>query len=546
MVLQEQLDQQAAIYRQASSDYQQRRLAGPVDLFAERKILAELYTRVSQWFRDQADSYPCLDHTDRLFVDRILLARARTHLSRAEYLADPEAPITEGSLCLEYRRLDSLFQAAITSFERKQYVNLSHEPNKAMNLNSYIELLGKHWREVARDDGLHLEQVPADDASGYFPGAEYIITLDADSLLLPDYALRLIHIMEQPGNERMAVAQTPYSAVPDSPKVVERIAGATTDIQYIIHQGFTRFNATFWVGANAVLRKAALMDIRLEEEERGFPVARYIQDRTVIEDTESTVDLVHRGWRLYNYPERMSYSATPPDFGSLLIQRRRWANGGLIILPKLIRYLFSRPFRRSKVGEGVMRVHYLISITAVNFGLLLLLMYPFEEAMRNIWLPLSALPYFYLYGRDMVHLGYRWSDLPRVYALNLMLVPVNLGGVLKSVQQGVSGKKIPFGRTPKILGRTAAPRMYVLAELGLVVYIFFAASMDLLSGKYVHSAFSLANGILFLYVIWRFIGVKESKQDILLGTRKLSLRRKRKFVGVAELESRERVHSEAD
>jgi len=62
------------------------------------------------------------------------------------------------------------------------------------------------------------------------------------------------------------------------------------------------------------------------EVERGFTVTRYIQDRTVIEDTESSVDLVERGWRLYNYPERMAYSATPPDFGSLLIQRRRWVN----------------------------------------------------------------------------------------------------------------------------------------------------------------------------------------------------------------------------
>jgi cellulose synthase/poly-beta-1,6-N-acetylglucosamine synthase-like glycosyltransferase len=55
-------------------------------------------------------------------------------------------------------------------------------------------------------------------------------------------------------------------------------------------------------------------------------VRRYIQDRTVIEDTESSVDLVAKGWELTNYPERLSYSATPPDFGALVIQRRRWAN----------------------------------------------------------------------------------------------------------------------------------------------------------------------------------------------------------------------------
>ncbi|TMH25800.1 MAG: hypothetical protein E6H63_14345, partial [Betaproteobacteria bacterium] len=65
----------------------------------------------------------------------------------------------------------------------------------------------------------------------------------------------------------------------------------------------------------------------------------------VIEDTESSIDLINRGWQLYNYPERLAFSATPADFGALLIQRRRWANGGLIILPKLLRYLVRGPGR---------------------------------------------------------------------------------------------------------------------------------------------------------------------------------------------------------
>ncbi|MBK0296813.1 glycosyltransferase, partial [Bacillus sp. S34] len=105
-----------------------------------------------------------------------------------------------------------------------------------------------------------------------------------------------------------------------------------TDIQHILHQGMSRHNATFWVGANAVIRTRALRDIEEVETVGGFEVKRYVQDRTVIEDTESSVDLGMHGWTLVNYPERLSYSATPPDFGSLIVQRRRWANGGLLIL----------------------------------------------------------------------------------------------------------------------------------------------------------------------------------------------------------------------
>ena len=47
-----------------------------------------------------------------------------------------------------YRRLAGPSSAEVTSFERKQYVSLSHEPNKAMNLNSYIGLMGGTYREV--------------------------------------------------------------------------------------------------------------------------------------------------------------------------------------------------------------------------------------------------------------------------------------------------------------------------------------------------------------------------------------------------------------
>ena len=57
------------------------------------------------------------------------------------------------------------------------------------------------------------------------------------------------------------MAQTPYSAFPGARGPLERLAGATTDMQYIVHQGFTQHQATYWVGANALLRKAALEDI---------------------------------------------------------------------------------------------------------------------------------------------------------------------------------------------------------------------------------------------------------------------------------------------
>ena len=101
----------------------------------------------------------------------------------------------------------------------------------------------------------------------------------------------------------------------------------------------------------------------------------------MIEDTESTIDLGIHGWELHNYPERLAYSATPPDFGSLAIQRQRWANGGLLIMSKLRRKMRARRARgeRNRFGEVFLRINYLASISWASISLLILLIYPFVQ-----------------------------------------------------------------------------------------------------------------------------------------------------------------------
>ena len=504
-------------FTEAMTSFIERERSTQLDLREETQQLAELHAEAAAWLEEQAVQHSGTDHTDRLFVELVLRGPARAHLAASiafEEAASQDALPSGAQLRRGHQRLASLFRVEITSFERKRYVNLSHEPNKAMNLNTYIGLLGGSHRVVSRADGLHLERCGYEEAHFNVPGAEYLITLDADSLLAPDYALRLGHIMTRPGNERVAVVQTPYSAIPGAPSMLERVAGATTDIQYIVHQGFTRHHATYWVGANAMLRRAALEDIRTIEQERGFEVVRFIQDRTVIEDTESSIDLIERGWTLYNYPERLAYSATPPDFGALLIQRRRWANGGLLILPKLARYIVRRPWRPRELAEALMRVHYLVSIAGVNLGLLFLLAYPFEVPAHQIWIPLASLPYYFLYSRDLVQAGYRSADLLRVYALNLLLLPVNLAGVFSSLQQAVTGKRVAFGRTPKVECRTAAAPFYVISQYALLALLAVNLGLDLWSERFVHAAFIVFNGGMLVYAVVRLMGVRESLEDL--------------------------------
>jgi len=491
-----------------------RRMLGAIDARLETARVADLYRLAGHLIERNAATWTGRgpkSHADGFFAEAILARLVMEHRQTAQAFEGEELAASE--IDREYRRLESLFRVPIDSFERKRYANLSHQRNKAMNLNAYIGLIGGAYREVVTAEGVVLQSCAPGAADVVAPAADYLLTLDADSVVLPDYAVKLVEAME--ADERVAVAQTPYSAFPGAPGMLERVAGATTDLQYLAHQGSSAFGAAYWVGANALLRHSALIDIRTDTVERGHIVPIFIQDRTVIEDTGSTIDLIRRGWRLHNHPERLAYSATPPDFGSLAIQRRRWSNGGLIILPDLLRHLLSRRHGGS-AGEGPMRIHYLVSPAVANGGLLALLAIPFDAHLASIWLPLSAAPYYFLYGRDLKQTGYRWSDLARIYALNLMLLPVNLAGVFDSARQILTGRKAPFARTPKIEGRTATPVGYLAFQGLAIVYLLASLARDILGGVWQHAVFSGLNLALFAYGFARFIGVREALADIRL------------------------------
>lgn len=386
-----------------------------------------------------------------------------------------------------------------------------------MNLNSYIGLMGGTYREQQTPDGLILVTAGKKEADALtIPDTDFLLTLDADSILLREYCLRLVYLLEQPRHARVAVTQTPYSSFRGATTRIERLAGATTDIQHILHQGMSHFGAAFWVGANAVIRKRALEDIVETEWIGGFEIKRYIQDRTVIEDTESSIDLTLHGWSIINYPERLSYSATPPDFGSLIVQRRRWANGGLLILPKLWGQIRERRRRGEAVSrkELMIRINYMASIAWASFGLIFLLAYPYDGRLLSPFVLLAALPYFLAMASDLKYCGYKRSDIFRIYGFNLILLPVNLAGVLKSLQQALSGKKIPFARTPKVKNRTVAPVLYVIAPLLIVAFSAFTFWRDFNAENWGNAAFAAFNAIVATWAIVAYIGIGNTLIDI--------------------------------
>lgn len=414
-----------------------------------RGDLATAYEEIASWFENQANTYLIRDHTDKTFVDLTFIKRAANIRERMK----------TGSEANARKYIANIFKVDMSYFERKQFSNFSHASNKSMNLNSYLTVLGKYWKT----SGTGLVEATSSDFQYFFPDVEYISVLDADSVLTYDYASRLIYEMEKDEFKKTAVIQTPYSAFPGAPSAIERTAGAATDIYFLFHQGFTYFGATFWVGANALIRKKALGDVVEHRMEDGKLVSIYVQDRTVIEDTESSVDLAAKGWGLHNFPERLSFSATPADFGSLLIQRKRWANGGLIILPKLIKYLFQGPLDWKKWRECFFRLYYLISTPGwVLCYCLMQFSSSVSKADFLLEIALLTFPCLVVHARDFKRFGYRYTDLFGYMALNMVLIPVNAAGVLQSLKQVFFGKRTPFFRTPKISESTPFPIVYPL------------------------------------------------------------------------------------
>ena len=487
---------------------------GPEQMYA----LAEQYDWAVLWLTELARNQEMVDHSDRFFADHVVcrLAADLQATARAVRAAvDDGVTLPRERVRHLYRRLAMIFHAEISSFERKQYVSLSHEPNKAMNLNSYIGLMGGAYRGIPTPAGPRLAKTDsAPDLD--VPEPDYVLTLDADSVLLPEYCVRMVYLLEQPENRRVAVAQTPYSAYPGAATRLERIAGATTDIQHIVHQGMQYYDATFWVGANAVLRKRALDDLDEVEVKGELEIHRYIRDRTVIEDTESSIDLRIHGWTLFNYPERLSYSSTPPDFGSLCIQRRRWSCGGLLILPKLWQQLRRRRGQGepNRFGEYFLRVNYMASIAWANIAVLLLLAYPFNDRLLSPLVIFVAVPYFVVMASDLKYCGYRYSDVFRIYGFNLVLLPVHLAGVGNSLLQALTGEKVAFKRTPKVANRTSSPLLFVLLPYLLVALSTYTIVSDYLGGRWVNLIYASINAVLATYAILAYVGLWNSIVDI--------------------------------
>src|SRR5690606_35304536 len=113
--------------------------------------------------------------------------------------------------------------------------------------------------------------------------------------------------------------------------------------------------------------------------------------------------------------------------------------------------------------------------------------------------------------------GHRGSDVFRIYGFNLILLAVNVAGVLKSLQQGLTNEKIPFARTPKVKNRTAAPGLFVLIPWLIVGFSALTFWRDFQVQNWGNADFALIKATLCHWAIVAYIGIWNSVVDMVLG-----------------------------
>ena len=529
--LQQSLVEPADKFAQALREFRERLAQGPLDMHMEVRLLAELNLDAAEWYRRYAQRHPGDDHVDSHFVEHVLERLCNEHLTRAQrwqrcFVHGLTAPSAE-KIIREFQRLDALFSAEITSFERTRYANLCHAPGRAKSLNSYIALTGKNFHERLEGGQRYLEEGDYSGTYFHIPDADYFLVLDADTYITPDCTAKLTHSMQQAGKEKIAITQIPGCPAPNAGVMLQRVAGALMDMRYVMQQGYAQHAAASWTGESGLIRTSALRELAHVHSEAALSVTRYFNDGYTGEGPGTTLDLLQRGWEVTNYPERLAWTASPSDPAALTARYRRWHDGAFMVLPRLFGYLLRRRAANGASGlAGVLRVHYQTATLTTNISLLIVLSLSslsIPRAFYSAWLGAAVLAYALPLARDLVRAGYPWSDFLRAYAMKLLLIPVSLGGVITSLHKAWTHTKAWLQYRPKRRDRIDDNPVYHLAAYGLLVLWFVQAVIALTAGRWVHGLLVGINAAFLLYAVAGYIGF-----SVGLDSMQAALRRRRR------------------
>lgn len=298
---------------------------------------------------------------------------------------------------------------------------------------------------------------------------DLIVVFDADHAPARDFLTETIGFFG--ADPRLFLVQTPHFFINPDPlernlKTFNHMPSENEMFYGIIQRGLDKWNAAFFCGSAAVLKREAL------DEVGGFA------GRSITEDAETALTLHSTGWNSVYVDKPLIAGLQPPTFASFIGQRSRWAQGMMQILiyhRPLFKRGLSLPQRLCYTSSALfwmfpfVRLVFLIAPLFYLFFGLEIFTASGAEFLAYIlgYMVVNLLMQNYLYGR------YRWTWISELYEFiqSVYLLPAIISVMLK-----------PSKPTFKVTSKNETLATRRVSELGTPFFVIFGVlSLGLLA-----------------------------------------------------------------
>lgn len=290
---------------------------------------------------------------------------------------------------------------------------------------------------------------------------ELVVVFDADHAPARNFLTETIGYFGQ--DPKLFLVQTPHFFINPDPlernlRTFKAMPSENEMFYGIIQRGLDKWNASFFCGSAAVLRRTAL------QTTNGF------SGRSITEDAETAITLHATGWNSIYVDKPLIAGLQPATFASFIGQRSRWAQGMMQIL------LYHRPMLKSGLSLPqrlcysssalfwlfpFVRLTFLVAPLCYLFFGLEIFTASGAEFIAYVfsYMAVNLMMQNYLYGR------YRWPWISELYEFiqSVYLLPAVISVLIN-----------PGKPTFKVTAKSEELGTRRISELGLPFFIIFA------------------------------------------------------------------------
>ncbi|WP_305730829.1 UDP-forming cellulose synthase catalytic subunit [Trichlorobacter ammonificans] len=253
-------------------------------------------------------------------------------------------------------------------------------------------------------------------------GADLVLVLDCDHVPTRDILKNTVGWFLK--DDRLAFVQTPHFFINPNPieKNIDILKDAPSENEMFYracHPGLNFWNASFFCGSAAILRRRYLLEVG------------GVAGETITEDCETALALHQRGYNSVFIPRPMVCGLSPETFDDFILQRSRWAQG-MTQMMVLNNPLFARGLKfYQRICYFNNGLFWLFGVSRFIFivapaAFLLLNMHVYFASLGQV--AAFALPHLFasVILADFLYGKYRWPFLSELYESiqSVFLMPV--------------------------------------------------------------------------------------------------------------------------